>query len=211
MCIGYLPYFAMHREPFFVPLCIASTFANIVAFPIIVFPILCEYGVVQDLVREDVTGDNDEEVEMDEQELYDICMKQTNVIVFTYFLGFSLVLWSFGCRALVNLRKSKKNDQNDTVTITNSDQPRVSILQRGCTALKKFTLLIKEVSKDIITSTEFQALLLGLVTVCIKPLQGALFDALKQVGHIHTNHNFLSIIAIILKCTCTSFLASNLI
>jgi len=91
--------FGMRRETYFIPLCIASTFPNIVALPIIIFPTLCEYDVVQDLVREDV-----KEQDIDEVDLMEICKKQVNAIVFTYFFGFSVLFWSFGYRALTTLK-----------------------------------------------------------------------------------------------------------
>lgn len=95
--LGYL--FGMRKETYFIPLCIASTFPNIVALPIIIFPTLCEYKVVQDLVREDVSVESDADVD-----LMEVCKKQVNAIVFTYFFGFSVLFWSVGYRALTTLK-----------------------------------------------------------------------------------------------------------
>lgn len=188
VCMGHLPCFAMQRETYFIPLCIASTFPNIVAFPIIIFPILCEYEVVQDLVKEDVMDDNGggvEEVDLDEKILLEVCLKQTNAIVFTYFFGFSLVLWSFGHRTLVNLRKTEIIDLHDTTIMSTSRQHSGGLLVRGSIAVRHSASKIRDVSKEVFTSSGFVALMLGFITVCIGPLQRALFEvggSLRVVG-----------------------------
>lgn len=99
--------FGMRKETYFVPLCIASTFPNIVALPIIIFPTLCEYDVVQDLVREDIIisqQENSTTSLTEELDLMEVCKKQVNAIVFTYFFGFSVLFWSIGYRTLTTLR-----------------------------------------------------------------------------------------------------------
>ena len=125
LSMGYLPCFRMQNETYFTPLCIACTFPNIVALPIIIFPTLCEYGVVQDLVREDVMhmdmdrGGDDVLSDLDENYLMDVCNKQVNSVVFTYFFGFSIVFWSVGHRALRNCKVKREqpvhvvNDEGD--------------------------------------------------------------------------------------------------
>ena len=125
LSMGYLPCFRMQNETYFTPLCIACTFPNIVALPIIIFPTLCEYGVVQDLVREDVmnmdmvTGRDDVLSDLDTNYLMDVCNKQVNSVVFTYFFGFSIVFWSVGHRALRNCKVKREqpvhvvNDKGD--------------------------------------------------------------------------------------------------
>lgn len=94
--------FGMRKETYFIPLCIASTFPNIVALPIIIFPTLCEYDVVQDLVREDIVSQQNSTT--DDVDLMEVCTKQVNAIVFTYFFGFSVLFWSIGYRTLTTLK-----------------------------------------------------------------------------------------------------------
>jgi hypothetical protein len=178
----------MRNEVYFIPLCIASTFPNIVALPIIIFPTLCEYEVVQDLVRENV-GDEDENADM-----LAVCNKQVNAVVFTYLFGFSVIFWSIGHRTLRNLKNREQLDATDAINDTNHDNDNFSeaILpnslnddhgtkQRGKCAIFKVKTRslyrsLKVMLVDIITSSGFVALILGFTISCISPLQRALFD-----------------------------------
>ena len=79
--------------------------------------------MVQDLVREDVMhmdmGGDDVLSDLDENYLMDVCNKQVNSVVFTYFFGFSIVFWSVGHRALRNCKVKREqpvhvvNDEGD--------------------------------------------------------------------------------------------------
>lgn len=116
--------FGMRKETYFIPLCIASTFPNIVALPIIIFPTLCEYEVVQDLVREDVVSQ--QQNSSTDLDLMEVCKKQVNAIVFTYFFGFSVLFWSIGYRTLTTLKigagvESAHRDDGDVDLDTNSN------------------------------------------------------------------------------------------
>ena len=180
--------FRMRNEVYFIPLCIASTFPNIVALPIIIFPTLCEYDVVQDLVRENVGGE-DENVDM-----LAVCNKQVNAVVFTYLFGFSVIFWSIGHRTLRNLKNRQQLDATDAINDTNHENDNFSeaILpnslnddhgtkQRGKCAIFKvksrsLCRSLKVMLVDIITSSGFVALILGFIVSCISPLQRALFD-----------------------------------
>lgn len=180
--------FRMRNEVYFIPLCVASTFPNIVALPIIIFPTLCEYGVVQDLVREDVGGE-DENVD-----LLAVCNKQVNSVVFTYFFGFSLIFWSIGHRTLRNLKNRHQLDATDAISDSNHENDIIyeAILpnsrnddhgtkQSGkCAIFKAKTRSlcrsVKIMLVDIMTSSGIIALILGFIISCISPLQRALFD-----------------------------------
>lgn len=166
VCIGIIPCFSMQKEKYFIPLCVASTFPNIVAFPIIIFPTLCEFEVVLDLVKEDIDIED-----MDGRSLIDVCQKQTNAVVFTYFFGFNLLLWSIGSRTLINL--DKVTNARDTETTTGQQS---HIIQRGFIALRYYILYIYDVFIEVLKSPGFVALILGFITVCIVPLQKALFE-----------------------------------
>mmetsp|Transcript_14346 Transcript_14346/g.21553 ORF Transcript_14346/g.21553 Transcript_14346/m.21553 type:complete len:499 (-) Transcript_14346:39-1535(-) len=174
--------FRMRNEVYFIPLCVASTFPNIVALPIIIFPTLCEYGVVQDLVREDVGGE-DENVD-----LLAVCNKQVNAVVFTYFFGFSLIFWSIGHRTLRNLKYRQQQDGSASINdicyeviLPNSRNDDHGMNQRGKCAIfkakaKSYCCSLKVMLVDILTSSGFVALILGFIISCIGPLQRALFD-----------------------------------
>ena len=183
VCMGYLPCFRMQKQTYFTPLCIASTFPNIVALPIIIFPTLCEYGVVQDLVKEDVDMED-----MGESSLMDVCNKQANAVVFTYFFGFSLVFWSIGHRTLVNLSNVNVRpvpggpSEVDTEMVTTRQNGKFSIIRKR---LVLTCSCAKDVIIDVLKSPGFVALILGFVTACITPLQRALFEvggSLRVVG-----------------------------
>ena len=188
MALGCL--FRMRKEVYFIPLCVASTFPNIVALPIIIFPTLCEYGVVQDLMREDVGED-------DNGDLMAVCNEQVNAVVFTYFFGFSLVFWSVGHRTLRNLKHDRGIDTPIATnsTIHDSDICYEAILpssivnrndeqetkekgfcERFIAGTRSYWCVLKTIVIDVMTSSGFVALILGFIISCIGPLQRALFD-----------------------------------
>jgi len=188
--------FRMRKEAFFIPLCVASTFPNIVALPIIIFPTLCEYDVVQDLAREN-TGD-DENVDM-----LAVCNEQVNAVVFTYFFGFSVVFWSIGHRTLRNIKHHRDIDTTTAISATNcstgfseetilpssrndeQETKQSGFCERFKTRHKSFWCFVKTIVVDVITSSGFVALILGFIVSCIEPLQRALFDngrSLRVIG-----------------------------
>lgn len=195
MGLGYLPCFRMQNATYFIPLCIASTFPNIVALPIIIFPALCEYGVVQDLVRQDIDREG---FDMDEEDdLMDICNKQANSVVFTYFFGFNLVFWSVGHHTLRNCRVSQQDEdaalsrehyEYGTVTSGDGSAPGISSgwsLASGQRYIVSKLVIIKNAVGEILASPGFIAMLLGFFTSCIGPMQRALFDtggSLRVIG-----------------------------
>ena len=196
--LGYC--FRMQREIYFTPLCIASTFANIVALPIIIFPTLCEYGVVQDLVREDIDVDGFSE---GEDSLMDVCNKQANAVVFTYFFGVSIVFWSIGHRTLrlckvnvpsrrVNEERRDESEESNDITCTGLDgnstilaSTSSGIIDFVQTKLKSIFIRTRDAFLDIVKSPAVIAMILGFITACIPPLQTALFDdggSLRVIG-----------------------------
>jgi predicted permease len=206
LILGYLPCFKMQKETYFIPLCIASTFPNIVALPIIIFPVLCEYEIVQDLVQEDI--DRAVFAFDGENSVMEICNKQVNSVVFTYFFGFSVVFWSIGHRVLRNCKVDHdatsadervlddvplvKADQNleDTIRGDESDTKTGTPLRSKKSSNKQSKLeskitCVKHIAIDILKQPGFAALVLGFFTACIGPLQKALFEAggsLRVIG-----------------------------
>eukprot|EP01083_Nonionella_stella_P110707 324148_1 len=52
----------------------------------------------------DSENENKDENEFSDQESrIQECIKQTNAVIFTYFFGFSLIIWTLGQHTLVNL------------------------------------------------------------------------------------------------------------
>ena len=163
----------MRKQKSFVPLCVASTFPNIVVLPLIVFPTLCEYEVVHDLIKEDVMDDTDDNVD-----IFGFCQNQVNAIVFTYFFGFCVVFWSVGYKVLTSLKNRYIEEENIeqsplgysmVANYDSSEQLIPSILSRRLNSMK-------EMLKSIFTAPGFISLMCGCVISCIPPLQRALFD-----------------------------------
>lgn len=188
VCLGYLPCFRMQNETYFTPLCIASTFPNIVALPIIIFPTLCEYGVVQDLVGEDI--DHEDFAVDGESSLMDICNKQVNSIVFTYFFGFSIVFWSVGHRALKKCKVTQGEEDGvdgDQYNFVGAAADGGRSAAENPIRIKRCTLIQRKIMSkligvkndliEIFKQPGFVAMLLGFFTACIGPMQRALFDA----------------------------------
>jgi len=111
----------------FCALRIASTFGNIVALPILIFPSLCEYPVVYQAFgtrATNVDGNNGQEgVEMivDKADQYAQCVANSTTMIFCYFFGWSLMFWSFGHGALLNAAEAKEKQQQSTNTEHNDN------------------------------------------------------------------------------------------
>jgi len=177
MSLGYILGFRLSGEKHFIPLCIACTFPNIVALPIIIFPTLCEYGVVQDLVKEDISTEDET------MSLMDVCKKQTNAVVFTYFCGQSIILWTVGIRVLLSNKANISVDEEQEMDTT--IQHDVSIKKGKCGAMRRFAVSMKDAVLEVITQPTFISLVAGVITGCITPLQKALFDtggSLRVIG-----------------------------
>lgn len=165
----------MRKKKSFIPLCVASTFPNIVVLPLIVFPTLCEYEVVHDLIKEDaiIMDDTDDNVD-----LFGFCKDEVNAIVFTYFFGFCVVFWSVGYKVLTSLKNRYIEEENFEQSplgysmVANYDSSE----QLVPSALSRRLNSIKEVLKSIFTAPGFISLMCGFVISCIPPLQRALFD-----------------------------------
>lgn len=70
---------------------ISSTFPNVVAIPILIFPSLCEYEVIQQGYFGDSSGADNANSSLQSQ-----CVSVSNAMVFCYFFSWSLAFWSFG-------------------------------------------------------------------------------------------------------------------
>uniref|UniRef100_A0A7S3QAS7 Uncharacterized protein n=1 Tax=Chaetoceros debilis TaxID=122233 RepID=A0A7S3QAS7_9STRA len=194
----------------FTALCVASTFPNIVALPIIIFPTLCEYEVTHDLMGMNMTVninmDSEDENEFSDQESrIQECIKQTNSVIFTYFFGFSLIIWTLGQHTLVNLgryynktgeveenennpqveansnqqnvERSEDNDDSNSPTIETSSRAQQSTCM--CTTMQYIQKCMASILQTIVTIMKlpsFQVLVLAFLTTCIPPLQRAMFN-----------------------------------
>lgn len=112
---------------------IAACFPNIVAMPILIFPSLCEFSVVQkgystNLLSlsssTDIMNSEISPISLEEE-----CAARSNTMIFCYFLSWSIAFFSFGNRALIGKAGGEKNDnqqklqhRNDEDEETNSHQ-----------------------------------------------------------------------------------------
>lgn len=141
---------------------ISSTFPNVVALPILIFPSLCEYSVVHEAFG---TGE-------DATELYQKCVANSNTMIFLYFFIWSFLFWSLGYRNLMAVAHSNDDREQE---VNNTDEPRHRTLVHS----------IWKGLKQTISSPGFIAMILGFVTGCIPQLQQALFSsggALRFLG-----------------------------
>lgn len=103
--------FPISNQQDFVALRVASTFPNIVALPILIFPSLCEFQVVYEGYAPDY-GVKDVG-SMSSDELRAECAAQSTTMIFCYFFAWSLAFWSFGYPQL--MRAAKANNQNHQI------------------------------------------------------------------------------------------------
>ena len=77
-------------KPEFKALALASTFPNVVALPILIFPTLCEFEVVHD----NFSGiAEDDLMNFSTEDKISICSSEAQAITFTYFFGYSVLFW----------------------------------------------------------------------------------------------------------------------
>lgn len=179
--LGYM--FRLQKERFFIPLCVAGTFPNIVALPIIIYPTLCEYPALQEIIKDHLfksyisnhtidqqQQDYDDLFITTEYNLKEECQVMTDAIVFSYFFGFSILFWSIGHRSLVSYRT---NDATNTET---EDMETYQCTRRMINKCMKVGRKVIKAIWDIFKSPGFALLILGFITACIPPLQDALFQ-----------------------------------
>jgi hypothetical protein len=209
----------------FYALRISATFPNIVALPILIFPTLCEYGVVYEGFGSPSSADTDTmdmDMDISVSELQQTCEDRATTMIFCYFFSWSLAFWSFGYPQLMQAAHMKPSGAAVATTpnIATTDQPRST--SRGASASvasaspdtdtipehsetendiqpashddtsgeqhahdesKKdhasfaFAKVLWNALKQTITSPGFLAMMAGLLTACVPPLQAALFDA----------------------------------
>lgn len=97
--LGMLPFFKIENKTDFDALRIASTFPNIVALPILIFPTLCEFPAVYDSFHEGDDGSSEAEK---------FCTEQTTSMIFIYFFAWNLVYWIFGHPALISAGEKRQ-------------------------------------------------------------------------------------------------------
>ena len=90
------PCFRINQRDFYA-LRISATYPNIVALPILIFPSLCEYAVVQDGYS---FGGGQVEEDVDP---YLHCVSVSNTMIFCYFFSWSLAFWALGYPQLLRL------------------------------------------------------------------------------------------------------------
>eukprot|EP00539_Tryblionella_compressa_P008201 CAMPEP_0178767190 /NCGR_PEP_ID=MMETSP0744-20121128/19501_1 /TAXON_ID=913974 /ORGANISM="Nitzschia punctata, Strain CCMP561" /LENGTH=651 /DNA_ID=CAMNT_0020423033 /DNA_START=137 /DNA_END=2092 /DNA_ORIENTATION=+ len=127
--------FHITNENDFRALRVASTFPNIVALPILIFPSLCEFPVVYEGYAVDYprqsssstadTVDNDYYSSASGSDLQRECVAQSTTMIFCYFFAWSLAFWSFGNPQLMRAATNTANanhrlDNSHHTTISNS-------------------------------------------------------------------------------------------
>ena len=179
---------------------IAASFPNIVALPILIFPSLCEYPVVYEGFVVVSTSENNDKATDPVQS----CRDQANSMIFLYFFSWSLMFWTLGHKVLVKSslqRESKeersKKDSADSAQIIippstvedndDMDEEHCGDRQDGEARTEQqpaadqtsapFYVSLLSGIKQTISSPGFIAMICGLITACIPPLQSALFDA----------------------------------
>jgi len=124
--------FKIKNQSDFHALRVAATYPNIVALPILIFPSLCEFEVVQEGYAQDysvtysrssaetaaVGGGNEEDITAtttSEIDLQRECIAQSTTMIFCYFFAWSLAFWSFGYPQLKNAAAERTNNNRDGV------------------------------------------------------------------------------------------------
>ena len=165
-----MPFFRIENRVDFQALRIAATFPSIINLPVLIYPALCEYEVVYDAFSE-----LDEGASIDEK--YKDCVEQSNTMIFTYFLVWNFVFWTFGNRVLVSAGETKQKQSGialeDAAAVSEDNVPKT--WQGG---------LVNGL-RNVFTSTGFIAMFIGFITASIIPLQEALYEqngALRFMG-----------------------------
>ncbi|KAG7354404.1 membrane transport protein [Nitzschia inconspicua] len=118
-------FFPINNKQDFVALRVATTFPNIVALPILIFPSLCEFPVVYEGYASDyanMTEETDGE-NITSATLRQECVAQSNTMIFCYFFAWSLAFWSFGYPQLMQAAKeNRQNHQVDDMQVTAHDE-----------------------------------------------------------------------------------------
>ena len=166
--LGYV--FRINNPRDFCALRIAASFPNIVSLPILIFPSLCEYSVVNESLIPD---------SVDEADRRDQCVALSNTMIFCYFFAYSLVFFSFGqpqLMAAARMKSSAESERTETDAEVEStsatDTERVDTEENQTGFAKQLIMAVEQV----FSSLGFQAMLAGFITGCIPPLQQALFD-----------------------------------
>lgn len=183
--LAYLPFFRIDKEAHFQALRIAISFPNIVAIPILIFPVLCEYEVFREFGNVLLPSESDTDIDTDmpisQEESIAICETEANSIVFTYFLGFSILFWSWGFQSLTNNKDGtiQQDDNSNNDELSRSDsvirrrKGRCETIKSKCNQLILGTF---KVIKTVLLSPGFMVLIVSFITACIKPLQDAMFQ-----------------------------------
>ena len=110
--LGYLPCFRFYSDnSTFNVLRVATAFPNVVTLPILIFPCICEYPIVyeafgsnkDDMIINDGTT-------MTSSDMYEQCVAKSSSIIFLYFFGFNVSLWTFGAPKLMQSKKKTDKD-----------------------------------------------------------------------------------------------------
>jgi predicted permease len=103
---------------------ISVTFPNIVALPILIFPSLCEFP----LVNEGYMRIQKNEEELNPQELEEQCVSQSNTMIFCYFFSYMFLFWGLGYPQLMNAARSRvtSNNNTDETELSRGDESKAS-------------------------------------------------------------------------------------
>merc|ERR1712086_905150 len=113
-----------------------------------------------------------------------------NAVIFTYFFGFSLIIWTLGQHTLVNLcqytgtGEDEENDQQANQPETSGDNDDTSSTTKRTIrnryqcmqSINKSTASILKATINIMKLPSFQVLVIAFLTTCIPPLQRAMFN-----------------------------------
>jgi len=169
--LGCLPCLSRLRKTDYDALRIAIAFPNIVAFPILIFPNLCEYGVIHTAYTS-----LDPEIASPEEMARD-CTAQATAMIFAYLFAWSVMFWCWGQQLLIAAGEEAKRRASSLTTLAtvSADESDVQLESVKPNKLAKIAKTTMEGIKQTLLSPGFIALALGLITSLIPPLQNALF------------------------------------
>lgn len=174
--LARIPWFQLEKDTNFDALRIASSFPNVVAVPLLIFPSLCEYSVVYNGVVSNT--------DMTSTEKVGECISASNAMVFAYFFTWVFLFHAFGEQKLLaaarRYRQQTETNSNSTDHTDDSFQDEYRSRETKPENTAKFIALRKTV-----TSPGFVCMVLGVITALIAPLQEAMFEpggALRFLG-----------------------------
>ena len=188
--LGYLPCFRLYQDSHsFNVLRVATSFPNIVALPILIFPCICEYPIAYEAFGKNKNDMmmNDGTAIMSSSDMYENCVAKSTSMIFLYFFGYNISFWIFGAPKLMQSHKHQKKMNHQDMDETSPDesdleQKNIHNNNNNNNNNKDDDTIMKKLQqcwvgmKQAITSPGFIAMILGTLTAFIPPLQRALFQ-----------------------------------